>query len=245
MLRRRIVGAEERLINGLPFVTGALAGAPVVLLLSGMSLVNAAMATQLALERFDISRIVVCGVAGGADPDLGVGDVVIPERWALNLEATFARELPDGGFGADILDDGRKTLNFGAMFPHAPEVRTGRGLERRPWFEADPALLSAARTLDWPGLDIGGTGVSSSLFVDNAAYCAYLHQAFGARAVDMESAAIAQVAYANEVPFIAVRGLTDRAGAEQGPNTALLHVDDVAERSAAVVEALLAALAPN
>ena len=242
MLERRIGGAGRRLINGLPFITGELCGRPVVLLLTGMSLVNAAMATQLVLERFTVSRIVVCGIAGGVDPALNVGDVVIPDRWALNLEATFARELGGGGYGPDILADGQGMQNFGALFPHAAEVRSTQGHERKTWFEADPEMLERARRLALPGIHIGGSGVSSSLFVDNAAYCAYLHRAFGARAVDMESAAIAQVAYANGVPFIAVRGLTDRAGADAGPNTALIHLDAVAERCAEVVTALVAAL---
>lgn len=239
MLEGRVNGAERTEINGLPFVTGELSGQPVVLMLTGMSLVNAAMATQLVLDRFTVGRIVVCGIAGGADPDLHVGDVVVPAQWALNLEATMARELPGGGFGPDILDDGLATPNFGALFPHAVEVRSARGHERKAWFEVDPALLDHARALDLPGVHVGGSGVSSSLFVDNAAYCRYLFETFAARAVDIESAAIAQVAYANAVPFIAVRGLTDRAGAEEGLNTALLNLDHVAERSAAVVEALL------
>lgn len=239
MLERRIAGAERIEINGLPFVTGALSGRPVVLMLTGMSLVNAAMATQLVLDRFAVGRIVVCGIAGGADPALRVGEVAIPARWTLNLEATMARELPDGGYGPDILNDGLGTPNFGAIFPHAAEVRSTRGHERKAWFEADPVLLDHAQALDLPGVHVGGAGVSSSLFVDNAAYCRYLFETFAARAVDMESAAIAQVAYANGVPFIAVRGLTDRAGSEDGLNTALLNLDHVAERSAAVVEALL------
>lgn len=241
MLEARVERARRTTINGLPFTTGELSSQPVVLLLTGMSMVNAAMATQLALDRFPIDRIVVCGIAGGADPALGIGDVVIPERWAECLEASIVREHP-GGYGGDILADPLGLPNFGAIFPHMVEVRSAVGAERKLWFDADPALLARARTLDLPGLHVGGAGVSGPVFVDNAAYCGYLHQTFGARAVDMESAAIAHVAYANGVPFIAVRGLTDRAGAEDGENTALVHLDAVAERCAGVVAALLESL---
>ena len=60
--------AKSHYANGVEFVTGTLAGRKVVLFLSGVSMVNAAMASQLALERFDITGIVVSGIAGGVDP---------------------------------------------------------------------------------------------------------------------------------------------------------------------------------
>ena len=64
---------------------------------------------------------------------------------------------------------------------------------------------------------IGGAGVSGSAFVDNAAFRAYAFETFGARVLDMESAAVAHVAWANRVPFVAVRSLSDLAGgSEQG-----------------------------
>ena len=242
MLERRLAEAQRSETWGAPVIEGRLGGQDVVLALTGMSLVNAAMTTQRVIDRYAPTRIVVCGIAGGADPTLAIGEVAIPARWAQPLEATFARELTDGGYGPDILADDWGMANFGALYPHAVEVRTVRGLERKLWFEADPELVAAARALSQAGLRVGGAGVSSSLFVDNAAYAGYLHETFEAVAVDMETAAIAQVAYANGVPFIGVRGITDRAGAEAGANTALLHLDIVAERTAEVVEALLAAL---
>jgi len=89
--------AKSHHANGVEFVTGTLAGRKVVLFLSGVSMVNAAMSSQLALERFDITGIVVSGIAGGVDPALGVGDVVVAARWGQYLEAVFAREA-DGKF---------------------------------------------------------------------------------------------------------------------------------------------------
>ncbi len=245
MLEARVTGARRRLINGIPFITGRLSRRPVVLLLSGMSLVNAAMATQLAIDRFTVERIVVCGIAGGADPALEIGAVIAPARWAQALEATFARDLGGGVWGPDILADPHGLPNFGMIFPHAPEVFDTAGRRHRKlWFEADPTLLAIARTLTGPdgGLHVGGAGVSSPTFIDNAAVCAWLYDTFQAQAVDMESAAIAQVAHANTVPFIAIRGVSDRAGAEAGPNTALINVHAIAERAAAAVEKLVAAL---
>ena len=52
-----------------------------VLFLSGVSMVSAAMTKQLALDHFPIERIVFSGIAGGVDPGLDIDDVVVPEQW--------------------------------------------------------------------------------------------------------------------------------------------------------------------
>src|SRR5882724_5963613 len=62
--------AKSHYANDEEFATGTLAGRKVVLFLSGVSMVNAAMSAQLALDRFDITGIVVSGIAGGVDPGL-------------------------------------------------------------------------------------------------------------------------------------------------------------------------------
>jgi adenosylhomocysteine nucleosidase len=59
---------------------------------------------------------------------------------------------------------------------------------------------------------LGGRGVSGPTFVDNAAYRQWVWQTFHADALDMETAAVATVAYVNRVPFIAFRSLSDLAG---------------------------------
>lgn len=62
--------------------------------------------------------------------------------------------------------------------------------------------------------------MSGNGFVDNADYREWISRTFEASAVDQETAAIAQVAYTNGVPFIAFRGLSDLAGGREGPNRA-------------------------
>ena len=74
-------GAATQSVNGVAFTTGTLEGRDVVLFLSGISVVNAAMTVQLALDHFAIERIVFSGIAGGVDPGLNIGDVVIADRW--------------------------------------------------------------------------------------------------------------------------------------------------------------------
>lgn len=242
---------------GARFVTGTLEGKPVVLFLSGISMVNAAMTTQSALDRFRIERIVFSGVAGGADPALEVGDVVAPERWVQSSEMAYAREVPGGFAPTPGLTDGR--TNFGMMYPRAVTVTRDSGqTEDRQDFPVDPALLDLARrsvaglTLKRcaadqcltkpPKVVVGGVGGSGPVFVDNAAFRQYAHDVFGARVLDMESAAVAQVAYVNKTPFIAFRSLSDLAGGDPAGNQFPVFLKFAAENSATVVRAFVKAL---
>ncbi|MDP2333105.1 MAG: 5'-methylthioadenosine/adenosylhomocysteine nucleosidase, partial [Reyranella sp.] len=71
------LSGEQSLIGGLPFWRGRIAGRDAVFVESGAGKVNAAIATALLLDRIDCRALMLCGVAGGIDPALGVGDVVV------------------------------------------------------------------------------------------------------------------------------------------------------------------------
>jgi adenosylhomocysteine nucleosidase len=259
-LRAALRDREGYVVNGTSFETGTIEGKPVVLFLSGVSMVNAAMTSQLALDRFTVARVVFSGIAGGVDPALAIGDVVVPERWSEYLEAVFARET-DGTYVLPGFAD-RSVANFGMMFPQPVEVANGTTTqpERRLWFPVDAGLLSVARAVAGtvhlgmcvadssrclphrPKVLVGGNGVSGQAFVDNAAFREYVQRAFEAEVVDMESAAVAHVAYANRVPFIAFRSLSDLAGGGAGENEMETFLQLASANSAAVVEAFLKAL---
>ncbi len=263
-LEASVTEKHAQSIDGTRFVTGTIAGQPVVLFLSGMSMVNAAMATQRALDRFVVSRIVFSGIAGGIDPALAVGDVVVPDRWAQYLESVFARAEGDGFApppGAQYQDPA--IGHYGMIYPRAVEVRRAGGggePERRMWFDADPALVALARhaaagatlarcTGDLclhaqPRIVIGGNGVSGPVFMDNAAFRRFVFTAFHAQVLDMESAAVAQVAYADAVPFVAFRSLSDLAGGDPALNQAEVFFRLASENAAALVKAFVAALPP-
>jgi adenosylhomocysteine nucleosidase len=253
-LKARTRHRREHVVDGVVFVTGELEGKPVVLFLSGVSMVNAARSTQLALDRFRVRRIVFSGVGGGVDPALGVGDVVVPAQWAEYLEMTFARQTADGY--AAPAGGGQATPNFGMMYPSPVSIaRPAARSELRTWFPADPRMLAAAgraaadvklaqcqagRCLPKaPTIRVGGNGVSGSAFVDNAAFRQYAFTAFNAEVLDMESAAVAQVAYQNRTPFIAFRSLSDLAGGDPGANQFPLFVGLAADNAATVVRRFL------
>jgi adenosylhomocysteine nucleosidase len=258
-LKTAVEGPKSFTVNGVEFVTGTLGGRPVVLFLSGISMVNAAMTTQLALDRFDITGIVVSGIAGGVDPALHIGDVVVAGRWGQYLEAAFARET-DGKFQPPPFI---KTpfANYGMIFPAETEVRSAQaGPESRFWFEADPGMLAAAGKIgtvalrrcaadqaclhEAPRLIVGGNGVSGQAFVDNAAFRQYVFATFKAQVLDMESASVAMVAYANGVPFIAFRSLSDLAGGHETPNEMKVFFELASDNSAAVVQRFLTIWTP-
>ena len=246
-------------LNGVDFSTGQLQGHEVVLFLSGISIVNAAMTVQLALDHFHIEQIVFSGIAGGVDPELNLGDVVIADRWGQYLESLYARKTEDGWDKPEFFE--YPYPNFGMMFPRSVTVqRAGTDTpETRFWFEVDESLLAYARQAvadvslkhcttentcleQTPKIVIGGSGVSGSAFIDNAEFRDYTFQTFGARVLDMESAAVAHVAYANDVPFIAIRSLSDLAGGGKGKNEANIFYALAADNAAEVVKALLRAI---
>ena len=257
-------GARTRTINGITFTLGRLAGQDVVLFLSGVSMVNAAANTQLVLDRFDVTRIVFSGIAGGVNPALHIGDVVVPEQWGQYLQADFARRV---GKGYELPNGDKKVFaNFGFVFPQPTEIVTAARPEptKRFWFKVDPAMLATARSIrtrvegrfqrctaqkaclrDAPRLAVGGNGVSGMAFVDNKAFRTYTFRTFKANVLDEESAAVASVATANATPFLVFRSLSDLAGGGPGQNEEATFFQLAADNSAAAVTAFLKAWRPN
>ena len=258
-LQKDLEGREERIINGTVFVTGTIAGKPVVMFLSGISMVNAAMTSQIALDHFAVDRLVFSGIAGGVDPTLKIGDVVVPTAWSEYLEAVFAREV-GGGYKLPSYAEEHIAPNFGMIFPQRVELARGHEQpEKVLWFQVDPGLIAIARSIDGnaaltqcsarneclqhkPRLIVGGNGVSGQAFVDNKAFREYVSTTFKAAVLDMESAAMAHVAYANKTPFIAFRSLSDLAGGGEGENEIGTFFQLASDNSAAVVRAFIKAL---
>lgn len=259
-LRAATAITRTEVVNNRSYHFGRLRGHDVVLLLSGFSMVNAAMTTQALLDRVPVRAIVFSGIAGGVNPGLNVGDVTVPAQWGNYQEQLFARETPQGFVPS------RTTTAFGGygmMFPQGTSVTARHAppdsLERRFWFPVDSLALGIARTIagrftlkrcvqadrcldHTPKLVVGGNGVSGPTFVDNAAYREWVWRTFRADALDMESSAVAVVAYENRVPFIAFRSLSDLAGGNEAPNEARIFGRLASENSAAVVMAFLDAL---
>jgi adenosylhomocysteine nucleosidase len=262
---RKLLDATEieqtYIINGRTYSVGRLGGNHVVLVQSGISMVNAAMVTQTALDHFQVTGIIFSGIAGGVNPDLNIGDVVVPSQWGEYQEQVFARRK---GTGWDIGWHGHRFGNFGMMFPQAVQVTHHHGRPDQEqsmfWFTVDPVMLDVARQVadsavlrkctfyglclpHDPTVKVGGNGVSGPTFVENAEYREWVWETFEADALDMETAAVAHVAYANDVPYLAFRSLSDLAGGETNMNKTLAFFQVAADNAASVVISFLEAWA--
>jgi adenosylhomocysteine nucleosidase len=256
------MNVEKTLVlNGRSVYVGTLAGHKVLLTLSGISMVNAAMTTQALIDHFRVERILFSGIAGGVNPSLSVGDVVVPSKWSEYQENLFARETSPGVFTPPAWF--QPTLpNYGMMFPEPVDITTASGPVDQEtsfvWFQADPVMLQVAAqaaravTLDrctasgtclseQPTVKIGGSGVSGPTFVDNASYRSYAWSTWSADALDMESAAVAHVATVNGVPFLIFRSLSDLAGGGPGENELGVFFQLAADNSARLLVAFLQA----
>ena len=248
-------GFERTVVKGVEFWRGRHRGVDVVIFRTGVSLVNAAYQLQVALDHLPITHVLFAGVAGGVDPSLQVGDVVIPEQWAYHGEAAY---LNEDGQGGHIVPDyfQPRYPNFGMIFPEDVDAVQASGQVHRniPAFPADPRLLAVARRA-LPGVpemqkagrtvavQVGGTGVAATVFLDNAKYREWLFEVWEARCVDMESTALAHVAFANEVPVLIIRGLSDLAGGQPGPNPISKNEQSVSEIAAQVLKTIVEEMA--
>jgi adenosylhomocysteine nucleosidase len=198
-------------IGGLAFWRGQIAGREAVFVKSGAGKVNAGVAATLLLDRFGCRALMLCGVAGGLDPALGVGDVVIGNS---NTQHDFGLER-EGGF-----------------VPIQPGSRPSLGGDWTPGYRVSEELvarLQAAVT----GLALGplpaevgaasrtptvhfGAILTGDSFVNSERTRRRLHEQFGAHAVEMEGGAVAQVArrWGRDIAVVNVRCLSDLAGAE-------------------------------
>lgn len=168
---------------------GEYAGKNVVLALSGIGKVNAALSTALMLQQHCPDFVINTGSAGGLGSGLKVGDVVIGTQTAHHDVDVTA---------------------FGYAIGHVPRMPTR--------FESDPALCAAAEKAAAAFEHAAvhrGLIVSGDQFVHSSESVAEVRRHFpDAQAVEMEAAAIAQSCHRFGVPFVVVRAISDLADEE-------------------------------
>jgi adenosylhomocysteine nucleosidase len=249
-------------INGKRFTTGTLRGNRVVIVLSGVSMINATMVTQQLIDHFRVERLIMSGIAGGINPAYHVGDVTVPDRWAMPMEVYWNADdqVPAAcGKPRDVsclglaLADAPPFNNWYLRENHVLSSSNAPRGEFRLDYPVDAQMLKVARGLQpvlarcgpkdatqcvsqQPRLIVGGRGVSGTAFLANPKYRAYLFEALQAETIDMETAALAHVAFSNGVPYIAFRSLSDLAGAtEFNADVAALFSSGLAETNEAAV----------
>lgn len=235
-LRGRLREPERTVLAHIDFDLGILDEQPVVLVASGMGKVSMALVATLLVDRFHCSAIVFTGVAGGLDPQLRIGDIVIADR------------VVQHDFGV-TMDEQLNTYQPG----HLPFINR----TERLGYEPDPGLMDHVKrllagltlpVLSTPADDGGppqiryGTVLTGDQYLHCEATRIRLRNDFGGVAIDMESGALAQVCESFGVPWLVVRGLSDLAGAHSGTDFQRF-LEDVAARSARVLLQSLPALA--
>ncbi|MCP3030397.1 5'-methylthioadenosine/S-adenosylhomocysteine nucleosidase [Halobacillus sp. A1] len=170
------------------FIEGELAGHSVVLLKSGIGKVNAAIATTILHERFDIGKVINTGSAGGFAKELEVGDLVISTLVTHHDVDVTAFKYEYG-----------QVPGLPAMYPADGEL-------------INKAMEAVKKTDANAKKGIIATGDS---FMQEESRVSFVRGKFPEMiAAEMEAAAIAQVCYKYETPFVVIRALSDIAGKE-------------------------------
>ncbi|OCA86484.1 5'-methylthioadenosine/S-adenosylhomocysteine nucleosidase [Bacillus sp. FJAT-27986] len=188
-LRENIESAESVVIANTEYTTGQMFGVDVILLKSGIGKVNAAMGTTVLLEKFKPDFIINTGSAGGYNPELNVGDMVI---------------------STEVRHHDVDVTAFDYEYGQVPQLPAA--------FIADEKLVSLAEKVA-AGIDGVGVGkgliATGDVFMSDPERVRFVREKFPQlQAVEMEAAAIAQVAYQFNVPFVVTRALSDIAGKE-------------------------------
>ncbi|ARK31743.1 5'-methylthioadenosine/adenosylhomocysteine nucleosidase [Halalkalibacter krulwichiae] len=178
------------------FYEGRLKEKEIILCKCGVGKVNAALTTQLLVDRFAITHLLFTGVAGAVDESLDVGDLVIStSAMQHDLDVTalgFKKgQIPYFEGSSDFLANSELV----ELAVSAAKQSTSRHIVR-------------------------GRIVSGDQFIANADYVQSLREEFEAACVEMEGAAVAQVAAMNKIPFVIIRSMSDKANGKASVNFA-------------------------
>ncbi|MEK4486547.1 5'-methylthioadenosine/S-adenosylhomocysteine nucleosidase [Psychrobacillus sp. FSL H8-0484] len=189
LLRSEIKNAETKIIANSEFTVGTYKDHEVILLKSGIGKVNAAMTTTILLNEFKPDYVINTGSAGGYDPNLEVGAIVISDE-------VRHHDVDVTAFGYEI-----------GQVPQLPAA-----------FKANVHLMELAEAaVKEIGEHQTATGLiaTGDIFMHNPEKVEIVRQNFPQmKACEMEAAAVAQVCHQFDVPFVVIRALSDIAGKE-------------------------------
>ncbi|WP_026631029.1 5'-methylthioadenosine/adenosylhomocysteine nucleosidase [Dyadobacter alkalitolerans] len=230
LLQSKMEEKKDTIIQQIRFTKGKLNGRQIVLAQTGIGKVNAAITTTLMIEHFKPREIVFSGIAGGIDPALNPGDIVI------GTHVTYH----DFGMAEDNGMQYWSTKNPATM------------LENPRLFVCDSTLVKKALVVS-KGLTFSkikrdngsfepavkqGIIVTGDVFVSSEIITKRLREELNAAATEMEGAAIAQTCYQQNTPFLIIRSLSDNAN-EKAQNDIMAFYDIAAHNAATLVMAVV------
>lgn len=169
------------------FYKGYLNDKQVVIVRSGIGKVNAGICTQILIDEFNVNRVINTGIAGSLHNSINIGDMVI---------------------STEVLQHDVDATGFGYQLGEIPRMGTLT-------FEADFHMVEVAReTCEKVNSEIQvfvGRIVSGDQFVSDKELKNKISNNFGGYCTEMEGAAIGQAAYLNNIPFVIIRAISDKA----------------------------------
>ena len=185
-LKENMENKSTTVRTGMEFCEGTLEGLPAVVVQCGVGKVNAALCVQILCDCFGVTHLVNTGIAGSLCNDLDICDLVISQDAMYHDFDCCAFGYPNGRV------PGLDTVAFPAdatMMEHA---------------------ASAAEAVNPGHVKIGRVATGDQFICEKAAKNAIIDKT-GALCTEMEGGAIAQAAYRNEIPFVIIRAISDKA----------------------------------
>lgn len=186
LLKEGMDGIQETKKAGITYYSGIFQGKEIVLCKSGVGKVNASVCTQILVYQFRVTKIIFTGVAGALNPSLDIGDIVISDTCQYH------------DMDASALGFKKGEIPFSAVST----------------FKADPELVGLAIEVGQEvieGKAIVGKILSGDQFIADRDDVKALHQDFQGDCTEMEGAAVAHVCHMNDVPFVIIRSMSDKA----------------------------------
>jgi len=236
LLQDKLTDRQEYEIEGIKFAAGKLSGRDVVTVWTGVGKVNAAMTTTLLIEHFKPREIIFTGIAGGVDPNLQPGDIVIAYKTAHHDMGTI---WPEGLFFRGVKNPLTNVRN--PVFFHADEELVK--LAERAGEKAGFRKIDTVNGPREPRV-LTGVVVTGDAFVASQEKCQDLRKRLDADAVEMEGAAVAQICHQRNIPHVVIRSISDIADAGAVVDKQMFYIL-AAENSSSLVSEMMLLAGPS
>ncbi len=222
--------AKERF--SIPHAERTYHGTRLAVATSGMGMTNMAGCVQFMIDTYAPDAVILSGIAGSLNPELGVGDIVVGETLAC-LECSRAVIAECAPYTEDFHSDE-------ALVAASEQALRQDGFAKRPAASA----LSEHALEELPfGTDeehepryCAGTILSSNLFTTDPALLLEHRRTLLGDCEEMEGAAAAQLCARSDIPFLAVRCISNVCGeAYSELNDAETRMEATARRAAMIV----------
>jgi len=192
-------------IGSRDYYLGSLWGVPAILVFSRWGKVAAATTATSLITKFGIDELIFTGVAGGADPALSVGDVVIASalyQHDMDARPLFPRhEIPL--LGMSRFDTGE------ALRQEC--LRAAEGFLKADYEHVIPSAIRNEFRLTSPKALTAEVATGDKFFAEKAEVAALKERLPSVGCVEMEGAAVAQVCHEHGVPLGVIRTISDDA----------------------------------